>query len=101
MQNRVRNIEGIGVYFAARPLITVLGVKYLHLRMKDGSDLNVTEYGLPFTKCLMPESHWADNAWMDQYSRRLPGTSAVYRATTKEADGRSRETAHRNPVPPR
>ncbi len=91
MQNKVRTIEGIGVYFAARPLITVLGVKYLHLRMKDGSDLYVTEYGLPFTKCLMPESHWADDDWMDAHSRRLPGTSAVYRVKTKEADGHSKE----------
>ena len=91
MQSNVRTIEGIGVYFAARPLITVLGVKYLHLRMKDGSDLYVTEYGLPFTKCLMPESHWGDDRWMDLHSKRLPGTSAVYRVTTKEVDGRSRE----------
>lgn len=91
LQNKVRTIEGIGVYFAARPLITVLGVKYLHLRMKDGSDLYVTEYGLPFTKCLMPESHWADDKWMDEHSQRLAGTSAVYRVTTKEADGRSKE----------
>ncbi len=91
MQNKVRTIEGIGVYFAARPLITVLGVKYLHLRMKDGSDLYITEYGLPFTKCLMPESHWSDDQWMKEHSRRLPGTSAVYRVTTKEVEGRSRE----------
>jgi hypothetical protein len=91
MQNKVRTIEGIGVYFAARPLITVLGVKYLHLRMKDGTDLYVTEFGLPFVKCLMPESHWADDAWMQEHSVRLPGTSAVYRATTKKVEGRQRE----------
>ncbi len=91
LQNKVRTIEGIGVYFAARPLITVLGVKYLHLRMKDGSDLYVTEYGLPFTKCLMPESHWSDEKWMKEHSQRLPGTSAIYRATTKEVDGQSKE----------
>jgi len=91
MKNKVNEIEGIGVYFAARPLITVLGVKYLHLRMKDGSDLYVTEFGLPFTKCLMPDSHWNDDAWMKEHSTRLRGTSAVYRVRTKEVDGHSRE----------
>jgi hypothetical protein len=91
MQNAVGEIEGIGVYFAARPLITVFDVKYLHLRLKDGSDLYVTEHGLPFTKCLMPDSHWNDDIWMDDHSVRLPGTSAVYRVTTKEADGKSKE----------
>ena len=64
MHNAIKKIEGIGVYLAPRPLITVLGVKYLHLRMEDGTDLYVTEHGLPFTKCLMPENHWADDAWM-------------------------------------
>ncbi|MBC8869584.1 MAG: hypothetical protein H8E44_09210 [Planctomycetes bacterium] len=91
MHNAINEIDGIGVYFAPRPLITVLGVKYLHLRMNDGTDLYVTEHGLPFTKCLMPENHWADDAWMRANSTRLPGTSAVYRMTTKEVGGKSKE----------
>jgi len=87
----IENIEGIGAYLAPRPLITVLGVKYLHLRMEDGSDLYVTEHGLPSTKCLMPENHWADEAWMKSHGLRLPGTSALYRVTTKEVDGQARQ----------
>ena len=79
------------MHFAPRPLVTVLGVKYLHLRMEDGSDLYVTEYGLPFTKCLLPENHWSDEAWRDRHGVRLPGTSALYRVTTKQVDGRSKE----------
>ncbi len=74
-----------------KPLVTVLGVKYLHLRVKDGTDLYVTEYGLPFTQCLLPENHWADDAWMKQHSVRLPGTSALFRVRTKEVDGRARD----------
>ena len=54
MQNAIPRIPGLGVYFAPRPLITVMGVKFLHLRMEDGTDLYVTEHGLPFTKCLLP-----------------------------------------------
>ncbi|MHC4400799.1 MAG: hypothetical protein ACYTG0_14075 [Planctomycetota bacterium] len=91
MRNAINEIDGIGVYFAPQPLITVVGVKYLHLRMEDGSDLYVTEHGLPFTKCLMPGSHWGDDAWRKAHGVRLPGTSALYRLQTKEVDGRSRE----------
>ncbi|OHB84659.1 MAG: hypothetical protein A2V98_16440 [Planctomycetes bacterium RBG_16_64_12] len=91
MDEAIDKIEGIGVYLAPRPLITVLGVKYLHLRVEDGTDLYVTEHGLPFTKCLMPENHWADDAWMKAHSVRLPGTSASHRVTTKQVDGRAKE----------
>jgi hypothetical protein len=91
MRKAVQEIEGIGVYLAPRPLITVLGVKYLHLRVGDGTDLYVTEHGLPFAKCLMPENHWGDDAWMKTHSSRLPGTSALHRVTTKNVDGRSKE----------
>jgi len=91
MRNEVEKIEEIGVYLAPRPRITVLGVKYLHLRVEDGTDLYVTEYGLPFTKCLMPENHWRDEAWMKAHGLRLPGTSALYRVMTKHVDGRAKD----------
>ena len=91
MHNAIKRIEGIGAYLAPRPLVTVLGVKYLHLRMEDGTDLYVTEHGLPFSKCLMPANHWGDDAWMNANAVQLPGTSAVYRVRTKEVDGRSKE----------
>ncbi|MDD4788986.1 MAG: hypothetical protein PHO07_17590, partial [Pirellulales bacterium] len=91
MHNVASPIEELGVDFAARPLITVLGVKYLHMRMKDGSDLYVTQHGHPFTKCLMPENHWADDAWMKEHGARLSGTSALYRVRTKQVEGQSKE----------
>lgn len=91
MREAIKKIEGIGVYLAPRPLITVLGVKYLHLRVEDGTDLYLTEHGLPFAKSLMPENHWADEAWMKTHGVRLPGTSALHRVMTKNVDGRSRE----------
>ncbi|MFW5692709.1 MAG: hypothetical protein ACOCWL_00695 [Thermoguttaceae bacterium] len=91
MREAIKSIEGIGAYLAPEPLVTVLGVKYLHLRMEDGSDLYVTERGLPFTKCLMPQNHWADDRWMKFHGARLPGTSAVHRVRTKTVDGRSKE----------
>ena len=91
MKDSTPESEELGVHFARQPLITVLGVKYLHLQMADGSDLYVTEHGQPFTKCLLPENHWCDEAWRKGHSVRLPGTSAVFRVTTKEVDGRSKE----------
>ncbi len=91
MPNAMNEIERFGVYFAPRPLITVLGVKYLHLRREDGTDLYVTDHGLPFTKCLLPENHWADEAWMQAHGVPLPGTSGLYRVRTKEVDGLSKE----------
>ncbi|OHB78130.1 MAG: hypothetical protein A2W31_02975 [Planctomycetes bacterium RBG_16_64_10] len=87
----MKKIEGVGVHLAPEPLITVLGVKYLHLRVVDGSDLYVTEHGLPFTKCLMPENHWGDRAWMNAHAIRLPGTSALHRVLTKNVDDRPKE----------
>ena len=91
MRDAIKKIEGIGAYLAHRPLITVLGVKYLHLRLEDGTDLYITEHGLPFTKCLMPENHWGDEAWMKMHGDRLAGTSAVHRVMTKKVDDRSKE----------
>ena len=87
----ISEMDGVAAYLAHTPLINVLGVKYLHLRVQDGTDLYVTEYGIPFTRCLLPENHWADTAWMKQHGVRLPGTSALFRVTTKEVDGRARD----------
>lgn len=91
MEDTMPQMDGLGIHFAPQPLVTVLGVKYLHLRMEDGTDLYVTEHGLPFTKCLLPENHWYDREWRDRHTVRLPGTSALYRMTTKEVDGQSKE----------
>ena len=91
MKNALTRMDGLGAYFAPEPLITVLGVKYLHLRMEDGTDLYLTEYGLPFTKCLLPENHWGDPEWRDRHRVRLLGSSNVFRVNTKEVDGQSKD----------
>ncbi|MHB0956786.1 MAG: hypothetical protein ACYC6N_03120 [Pirellulaceae bacterium] len=91
MHTSISEMNGVAAYLAPKPLVTVLGVKYLHLRIKDGTDLYVTEYGLPFTHCLLPENHWADDAWMKRHGVRLPGTSALFRVKTKDVGGHSRD----------
>jgi hypothetical protein len=91
MGNVKAETKGLGAHLAQHPCVAVLGVKYLHLRMEDGTDLYVTEHGLPFTKCLLPLNHWEDKQWFDEHSVRLPGSSNVYRVTTKEIDGQSKD----------
>lgn len=91
MHTAFSEIREVAACFAPKPLVTVLGVKYLHLRSPDGTDLYLTEYGLPFAQCLLPENHWADGQWLKEHGVRLPGTSALYRVQTKEAGGRSRD----------
>ena len=91
MSDTTTHINGLGVHFAPQPFITVLGARYLHLRMEDGTELYVTEYGLPFTRCLLPENHWCDSVWREANAVRLPGTSSLYRMMTKEVDGQSKD----------
>lgn len=81
----------IAAHLAPQPTIRVLGVDYLHLRLGDGSDLYVTDYGRPFIRYLLPENHWADRAWLKAHSVRLRGTSSLYRITTKPVDGLAKD----------
>ena len=91
MRDAIAQMDWAEPYFAAQPLINVMGVDYLHLQMHDGTDLYLTEYALPFAKCLLPENHWCDAAWRDSHRVRLLGSSDVFRLATKEVDGRSKE----------
>ncbi len=71
--------------------LSVFGVDYLHLRLSDGSDLYLTEWGLPFARQLLPQNHWGDREWFTDHSARLPGTSMLYRVQTKPAGGPSKD----------
>lgn len=84
-------ISTVGSHLAPRPRIKVLGIDYLHLQMDDGSDLYVTEYGLPFLSFLQPHNYWTDKDWFAKHSTKLPGTSAVYKIKTKEINGQSKD----------
>ena len=70
--------------------IDILGVEYLHLQLDDGSELYVTEYGIPFARQLLPENYWTDKQWFAEHSVKLPGTSTLFRIETKPLNGRSR-----------
>lgn len=76
--------------------VTVFGVEYLHLRLPDGDDLYVTEYGLPFVGNLLPENVCTDREWFNKNSIRLSrlgkrtaATSCSYKVRTKPWQGKS------------
>lgn len=80
--------SGLAADLAAEPArTTVFGVDYLHLRMEDGTDLYVTDWGLPFLAQLLPRNHWGDSEWFTANSRKLPGTSSLFRVRTREVRG--------------
>jgi len=85
MKPKPDKMEIGGAHLARQPRITVLGVDYLHLRLDDGSDLYVTEYGRPFARNLLPENHWADEQWFARHAVKLP------RISTKEVAGLSKD----------
>ncbi|MFP4054168.1 MAG: hypothetical protein ACLFV7_09940, partial [Phycisphaerae bacterium] len=71
--------------------LRVLGVDYWHLTLPCGDDLYLTRYGEHLARWLLPENYWTDDAWFRSNSRKLSGTSMVYRIRTKPVDGRQRD----------
>ena len=69
----------------------VFGIDYHHLSLLNGDDLYVTEYGLGFVENLLPENFWTDKSWFKEHSEKLRGTSTVYKITTKEINGKSKD----------
>jgi len=85
------SIESISSQFGQIIKTRIFGIDYQHLSLSSGDDLYVTEYGLPFIENLLPASFWTDENWFQAHSKRLAGTSTIYRITTKEIRGRSKE----------
>jgi hypothetical protein len=83
--------EGIPNQFENITKIRLFGVDYQHLKLRGGDDLYVTQYGMSCIDNLLPENFWTDEAWFQNHSRRLRGTSTVYKVTTKEVAGRSKD----------
>ncbi|MFH1760665.1 MAG: hypothetical protein ABIA63_06150 [bacterium] len=68
--------------------ISILSVKYLHVKTENNGDLYLTEYGIPLIENLRPVN-WYKKDWFEQNREKLKGTSTVYRVKTKEINGRS------------
>ena len=69
----------------------ILGIDYHHLNLPDEYDLYVTEYGLPFIRNLRPNNCWTDEDWFNSHSKKLKGTSTLYKITTKEINCKSKD----------
>jgi hypothetical protein len=68
---------------------SIMGVKYFHRKLDDGSDLYTTALGEPLLKYLDPSSFLYDRQWFENHHVRLMGTSHPYKITTKSVKGRS------------
>jgi hypothetical protein len=69
----------------------IFGVDYYHLSLSDGDDLYVTDYGLPFIEHLLPKNFWTDKHWFKTHSEKLRGTSTIFKVSTKEVNGKSKD----------
>ncbi|MCD6459183.1 hypothetical protein J7L67_00755, partial [bacterium] len=72
-------------------IVRILDVEYAHIKCADKSDLYVTQLGLPFINQLMPQNFYTDKNWYANNSKRLSGTSCVYRVKTKKVQGKNKE----------
>lgn len=72
-------------YGVIKPInhIKILGTDYFHITLPDHDDLYLTLYGLPFLEWLLPQNYLTDRVWFRENSKKLEGTSAVFRVKTK------------------
>jgi hypothetical protein len=68
--------------------LSLLGVDYFHLKTRDGGDLYLTRFGLPFWRQLQPENWYAPD-WFEARRERLEGTSTVYKVPTRAVNGKA------------
>jgi len=74
----------------AEPL-SVMGVDYWRLAYPGGDEVYLTRDGLPFFAHLDPAGFWTDKAWFRAHSRKLSGTSTLFRIATRPARGFSKD----------
>lgn len=64
------------------------GIEYKHLKPQGGGDLYLTEFGAAMLRCVLPEN-WYKDQYFQRKGTKLPGTSSVYKISTKPVLGRS------------
>lgn len=69
----------------------IFGVNYTHIQLDTHGDLYVTDFGIPFIDCLLPENYWLDKEWFRKNSAPLSGSSTLYKVTTRPVNQRSKE----------
>jgi hypothetical protein len=71
-------------------ILKVLGVDYAHIKTREGGDLYLTRFGVPFLDLLRPEN-WYARDWFRHNREKLAGTSTVYRLSTRTVNRRSKD----------
>src|SRR5438105_14113107 len=76
----------MAIHATEAEVISLIGVDYLRLKTRDGGDLYLTRFGIPFRDHLAPENWYAPD-WFNERRVRLAGTSVIYRLPTRPVRG--------------
>ncbi len=76
----------MAIHATEAEVISLIGVDYLRLKTRDGGDLYLTRFGMPFRDHLAPENWYAPD-WFNEQRVRLAGTSVIYRLPTRPVHG--------------
>lgn len=71
--------------------IQIFNVDYLHIKLDDESDLYLTKYGMSCYEQLLPINHVKDREWFTGNSKKLPGSSSVFKIKTKPGQNKSKD----------
>ncbi|OGS21229.1 MAG: hypothetical protein A2252_06050 [Elusimicrobia bacterium RIFOXYA2_FULL_39_19] len=69
----------------------IFDVEYIHQILENKDDLYITKHGLPFIKHLQPDNFYTDKEWFRKNSKRLPGSSSIYKVRTKKLNGKTKD----------
>jgi len=76
------------IHSTGAEVISLIGVDYFRFKTRDGGDLYLTRFGVPFRDHLAPENWYAPD-WFNEQRVRLVGTSAIYKVPTRHVCGTS------------
>lgn len=74
------------IHSTGAEVISLIGVDYFRFKTRDGGDLYLTRFGVPFRDHLAPENWYAPD-WFNEQRVRLRGTSAIYKVPTRPVHG--------------
>jgi len=66
----------MAIHAAGAEVISLIGVDYFRFKTREGGELYLTGFGVPFRDHLAPENCYAPD-WFNEPRVRLVGTSAI------------------------
>ena len=86
IHNRHPTFGQMTIHSTEAEVISLIGVDYLRLKTRDGGELYLTRFGVPFRDHLAPEN-WYATDWFNARRVRLAGTSVIYKVPTRPVHG--------------